>query len=399
MDIVVALEHRFDRTPDGSVWTQTTFQYPFWLRYLDVFDHVRVVARVRDVPSVPEDWKCASGPDVSFEAIPYYIGLWQYLLRSNQIAQAARKSIHEDDALIVRIPSQVASCMLPVLDKTGHPYGAEVVADPYDVFAPGSVRHPLRPFFRWLFPQRLRQQCLKACAVSYVTRAALQHRYPPAESAFSTYYSDVELPDAAFAPTSRGYQKEQTRFILIHVGTMSQLYKAQDVLIDAIAICLQEGLDLKLTLVGDGQYRTALEAQVQRLGLDSRVSFQGQLASGAAVRSQLQQSDLFVLPSHQEGLPRAMVEAMAQGLPCIGSTVGGIPELLPMEDMVPPGDAIALAQKIREIVTCPERMVQQSARNLEKAHEYQEEHLVERRLAFYRSVRDQTEAWLKLKKS
>ncbi|MEO1187019.1 MAG: glycosyltransferase, partial [Cyanobacteria bacterium J06636_27] len=97
---------------------------------------------------------------------------------------------------------------------------------------------------------------------------------------------------------------------------------------------------------------------------------------------------------HQEGLPRAMIEAMARGLPCIGSTVGGIPELLPSEDMVTPGDINALAQKIRQVVTNPERMASMSVRNLEKAKNYQDVVLQKRRIAFYSHVREKTQSWL-----
>jgi glycosyltransferase involved in cell wall biosynthesis len=92
-----------------------------------------------------------------------------------------------------------------------------------------------------------------------------------------------------------------------------------------------------------------------------------------------------------------MIEAMARSLPCIGSTVGGIPELLPSEDLVPPGDVVALASKIREVVTDSERMARMSARNLETAKEYRDEVLRERRNEFYRYVREMTEAWFKQK--
>jgi len=184
---------------------------------------------------------------------------------------------------------------------------------------------------------------------------------------------------------------------LITVGTQDQLYKAPDVLIDAVATCLEGGLDLKLVLVGDGKHRGELEAQAAKLNLGERVCFLGNLLAGEAVRTQFDRADLFVLPSHQEGLPRAMIEAMARALPCIGSTVGGIPELLPPEDIVPPGNVAALAGKIREVVSHPERMTRMSARNWEKAKDYREEVLRDRRIAFYRHVRDTTEAWLKQK--
>jgi glycosyltransferase involved in cell wall biosynthesis len=394
MKVVVALEHRFDRTPDGRVWTQTTFPYSFWTRYLQVFDSVRVVARVRDVPNVPSDWKEANGEGVSFAAIPYYIGPWQYLLKAWQVWRSARNAVNANDAVILRVASTIASPIQSMLRQTGRPYAVEVVADPYDVFAPGSVKHRLRPFFRRSSPRRLRRHCVQAAAAAYVTKEALQQRYPCPN--FSVGVSDVDLPERALVSSSRLPPQGGT-FNLIFVGTMAQLYKAPDVLINAVAACVQEGIDLKLTLIGDGKHRSELEARAKSLGLGERVSFLGQLCGGDAVMAQLDLADLFVLPSHQEGLPRAMVEAMARSLPCIGSTVGGIPELLPPEDMVPPGDATALANKIREVVTNPERMARMSARNLQKAKDYTDEVLSEQRNEFYRYVREMTEAWLKEK--
>jgi glycosyltransferase involved in cell wall biosynthesis len=121
--------------------------------------------------------------------------------------------------------------------------------------------------------------------------------------------------------------------------------------------------------------------------VDDRVAFRGQLTAGEAVRAELDRADLFVLPSRQEGLPRAMIEAMARALPCIGSTVGGIPELLPAEDMVPSNDVNALAQKIAEVISDPDRLRRMSARNLDKAKEYDDSAVRDRRRAFFRHVK------------
>ena len=394
MQVIVTLDYRFDRTPDGRVWTQTLFPYSFWWRYLQVFDSVCVVARVRDVPNVPSDSKEANGERVSFAAIPYYIGPWQYLLKAWQVWRSARNAVNANDAVILRVSSPITSPIQSMLRQTGRPYAVEVIADPYDLFAPGSVKHPLRPFFRWSSPRQQRRDCVQAAAAAYVTKEALQQRYPCPN--FSVGVSDVDLPERALVSSSR-LPRQGGTFNLIFVGTMAQLYKAPDVLIDAVAACVQEGIDLKLTLIGDGKHRSELEARAKSFSLGDRVSFLGQLSGGDAVIAQLDLADLFVLPSHQEGLPRAMVEAMARALPCIGSTVGGIPELLPPEDMIPPGDVAALAGKIRDVTTDPKRMARMSARNLEKAKEYRDEALREQRNEFYRYVREMTEAWLKEK--
>lgn len=395
MNLIVAIDHRFDRTPDGAMWTMTSFTHSFWTRYLTVFDHVRVVARVRQVSSVSPNRTRCDGEGVSFASVPYYLGPLQYLQRARQVKRAARDAIGPNDAVILRIQGQISSCIRPFLRRTGRPYGVEVVGDPYDAFAPGYVTHPLRPFLRWWLPRRMREQCAGACAAAYVTEHAIQQRYPPAPGAFSTHYSSIVLPDEALASAARSPQTKQRPLTLVTVGTMDNLSKGQDTLIEAVATCVQEGLDLHLVLIGGGKYQQQLETQASMLGLDGRIRFSGWLPAGEAVRAQLDQADLFVLPSRQEGVSRATIEAMARALPCIATTVGGTSELLPPEDMVPCGDTTTLAHKIREVATNPERLVHMSARNLEKAKEYREQVLSERWTAFYRYVRERTEAWLK----
>lgn len=395
MRLTVTLEHRFRTTPDGKLWSQTMFSHSFWQRYLEVFDHVNIIARVLPVGDVDSAWKPVDGKGVSYTPVPHYIGPQQYLHKARAVNRAVRRGLGRDDAVIMRVNSRLAVCLEPRLRREGRPYGVEVVNDPYDVFAPGSVHHPLRPFFRWLSPRQLRRLCANASAASYVTEKALQRLYPASAHAFTTHYSSIELPIGKISQNSRFFNVSQKRKRLINVGSMAQMYKAQDLLIDAVGICVREGLDLELTFVGDGRHRRELESRAENKGLGRRVRFLGQLSAGEAVLNALDKADLFVLPSHEEGLPRAMIEAMARGLPCIGSTVGGIPELLPPEDMVPPGDIKALATKIRDVISSPARMNRMSSRNLEKAGEYEEEVLAERRRRFYRALKERTETWLK----
>lgn len=395
MEVIVTCEQHFDRTPEGRVWTDGQLAYAFWARYLSVFDSVRVVARVRDTAVHPPGRQAASGPGVSFSAVPDYRGPEQYMLRLSSITAATAKAVQNRAAIILRVPGQMGSCVERHARKMRRPYAVEVVSDPYQILAPGVVSHPLRPFFRWSAARNLRRQCATACAAAYVTRQALQRRYTPGVEAFVTHYSSIELPKVAFADGPRTSMPGGAAR-LIFVGSLDQLYKAPDVLIDAAAICVRDGLNVELALVGSGRYQSMLEARA-KLALGGRVQFRGQLSTPEAVRAELDQAHLFVLASRVEGLPRAMIEAMARALPCIGSTVGGIPELLPAQDTVPPGDAPALARKIREVITNPARMAQMSARNLAEAREYSDAKLNSRRQAFYKHVRACNEAWLKRK--
>jgi len=407
MRLSLVTEHRFERTPDGAVWTATANAYAFWARYLAVFDEVNITARLREVSSTSEHSLRADGPGVGFSAVPYYIGPYQYAGRWLSIRRALRSAICEDDAVLMRVPSFLANCIEPILRRRGQPYGLEVVGDPYDGLGPGSIRHLLRPLLRISLPRQLRRQCDRAAGVAYVTERALQRRYPTrgvttgvsdaaipgttiggSERVFTTHYSSLSLAATPLPSPRSVFVGSAVR--LICVGSLEQFYKGHDVLLRAMGKCVAGGIDLQLTMVGNGRIRPQLETLAGKLGISGRCIFVGQLEHGAAVRAELDKADLFVLPSRTEGLPRALIEAMARGLPCISTEVGGIPELLPWEDLVPPGNVMALAAKIREVARSAVRREQMSQRNVAVARRYAEDVLQPRRAEFYRHIQAAT---------
>lgn len=392
MRVIVTSEHRFLRTPDGRIWTQTESRYPAFKSYLAVFDEALIVARVRDVQEMLPGTHQADGPGVSFRAWPYYVGPWQYVRRWPTLRRTAANTLGQNDAVIMR-PGQVANTLYPYIQRSRIPYGLLIVSDPADVFSPDAVRHPLRFFFRWWFIHNLRVQCARARAVAYVTTHALQRRYPPAPGAFTTSFSDVDLSEEQFTPHARQVNTVKKNYTLIGVGGLEQLYKGVDLLIQAVSQCRSAGVNVCMVWLGEGKHRREFEQQAAALGLQDFVRFRGQVMAGQEVTSELDQADLFVMPSRAEGLPRAMIEAMARGLPCIGSTVGGIPELLEEDDMFPPNRSDVLATKIAKVLGNPQRMQKMSLRNWEKAHEFQTAHMEQRKKVFYGKVREMTESW------
>lgn len=392
MRLFVSTEHRFVRLPDGRIYSESGGRgYAFWSRYLNAFDSVVVVARVSDADAPPRSGSLASGENVGFLRIPDYRGVTGLMQGYTRMKSAWREGMDSKSAFLLRIPGVLGTIMAQDVRCMGIPYGVEVVGDPASVFDSGSFNHPLRRFIRWKAVRSLRMECEGAIAASYVTKFSLQRLYPPSRDAFTTHYSSVELPEEAYVESPRSSGSVSRLPTLVAVGTMSQRYKGFDVLIDAVT---RIPVDVRLVLVGDGKHRQELEAQVANLGLGNSVKFTGHLPAGEPIRQVLDEADLFVLPSRTEGLPRAMVEAMARGLPCIGTNVGGIPELLPGEDMVPRDDPGSLARLIRRVLTEPDRMARMSARNLAVAREYHADILQRRRSEFYRELRRRTEEWL-----
>jgi phosphatidylinositol alpha-1,6-mannosyltransferase len=388
MRLVVTAEERLQRTPDGVVWSTGTFANGFWQRYRPVFDEVRVAARVLAVPAPAAGMTRVDGDGVSVWALPHYIGPAQFLRQRRALHAAIGAAAEPGDAVLVRAPSAIGTMLCAALARRGQPYGVEVVGDPQDVYAAGAVEHPLRPLFQRWFVTRLRRQCLGAAGAAYVTERSLQERYPVGPGAFTASYSSIELRPDAFVPVPREPATGVPR--LVTVGSLEQLYKGTDILIEAVAGLRRAGLPVTLTVVGDGRYRGMLTDLAARLLVSDLVTFAGTVPAGAGVRARLDDADLFVLPSRAEGLPKAVLEAMARGLPCVASTVGGNPELLPAEDLVAPGDPAALTATLSAVLRDPERQRTMAARNLARARDYTADRLVVRREAFYESLRDAT---------
>jgi glycosyltransferase involved in cell wall biosynthesis len=108
--------------------------------------------------------------------------------------------------------------------------------------------------------------------------------------------------------------------------------------------------DLRLRLVGDGAEREALARRAAALGVP--VEFTGTVPNGALPKL-LKEAAVFVLPSLYEGHPKALVEAMACGLPVIGSDVPGIAEVVRHREtgwLCPPGDPAALAEALAAVI-------------------------------------------------
>lgn len=141
----------------------------------------------------------------------------------------------------------------------------------------------------------------------------------------------------------------------LRVGTVGRLVpiKGQRHLIEAVGLVRRAGLDVRLTIVGEGPLERELVAQVEAAGLGDVVSLPGPTDRVAQV---LAGFDLFALPSISEAMPITLLEAAAAGLPLLVTTGGGGPTLLQAGAggwAVPPSDPAALAEKITLAASMP----------------------------------------------
>lgn len=390
MNAVISTEMRLIRdAATGYVYTTTAEPYSFWQRYLHVFERIRVVARIKKCATVSPTALRADGPRVEFVDLPYYVGPRAYLSCRREIREILGRLMAEPDAIILRVPSQIGIVASTILTRLHKPFGLEIVGDPWGAFGPGSSDHLLRTAFRYWFSFGLYRQCRRAGCTAYVTRSSLQRRFPPQRGRFTISYSSIELGSDALVDKPRIYSECSERRTIVTVASLEQPYKGIDLLLKALAQSVREGLDLRAVIVGDGRLRRELEHLTSELRLTGRVEFAGAVPRGKPVRDYLDSADLFVLPSRTEGLPRVIIEAMARGLPCIATRVGGLKELLEDGALVEPSVG-ALAERIRSFIHDPEQMSAASIRNLARAREYTESTLRPRRNAFYSAIREMT---------
>lgn len=131
--------------------------------------------------------------------------------------------------------------------------------------------------------------------------------------------------------------------------------KGQHVLLQALAEVLRRGIAVQLTLAGDGADRESLKTQARELRVAEAVRFAGATSHAETLRM-CAEADVFALASFAEGIPVALMEAMALGVPCVSTMVAGIPELIrDGQDgvLVPPGNADALTEALVRLASDP----------------------------------------------
>lgn len=384
MNLYFFTESRFDSV-NGEIWTSQGFSMALWQRYLGKFNHVYVAARLQNVSEHSSDnlFKLEV-KRVSVIGLPYYIGLVPYLKAKGSIKKIINSFIHPGDAYICRVPGNIGTIAAECLKKKGIPYGLEVVGDPWESLSPQAFESPFARILQVVAKRQLQKITHNASAALYVTNHILQGKYPVKEGVFTTGASNVILRDDCYSaePHKVVDREKNVQVRMLAVGTLAQLYKAPDVILKALAIVKSKGYNPFLTWFGDGRYRQPMIKMAEELGLKDNVNFVGAVKQDV-IRKEFEQTDLFVHASRAEGLPRAVIEAMAYGLPCIGSSVAGIPELLSPEAIVKPNDVDRLAEKMLRFVENKQFAQSEANKNWDESKKYHNDILTERRLSFY----------------
>ena len=201
----------------------------------------------------------------------------------------------------------------------------------------------------WRLDEKISRAAFVACISNYARAQAMLLSPPAAWDKLKIVHCGVD--PARYRPPAHPPGKH-----LLFVGRLASV-KGLPVLFEALAGLRARHPELRLTLVGDGPERAALEALSNNLGLSDVNHFLGYKSQGE-VAELLCQADVFVLPSFAEGVPVVLMEAMAARLPVVATAVGGVGELVQDGEsglIVPPGDVDALAHALEALLNDPAR--------------------------------------------
>lgn len=298
---------------------------------------------------------------------------WSVRKRKKIVEEAVSKA----DVAIIRLPSFMGLIAAKYCKKTGKPYIIEMVGCAWDSFWNHSQKGKLVAPFMLLFTKLAVKS---APYVTYVSEKFLQRRYPTKGKQLAC--SDVELGDINEQSYSVQLPKhEKETIVLGTVAPVNLKYKGQRYVIKGISKLKKQGYKIKYRLVGSGD-NGYLKKMGKKYGVLTEMEFLGSLPHDE-VFSFMRAIDIYIQPSLAESHGRVLIEAMSVGCPVIGSSTGGIPELVPPE-------CVFKRKNVRELTRILKRVIDEkcyglSQKSLERAKDFEREKLDRKRTEFYRA--------------
>ncbi len=230
--------------------------------------------------------------------------------------------------VILRLPSIIAYAAARVARSIEKKYLAESMCDGWEPYwYHGFTGKLIAPYMYW----KMKQTVKNANYAVYVTEHFLQERYPCLHK--SIHASNVmidKLDDAVlYNRISKIETMNKTRISIMTTADVDVVSKGHRYVLKAIKKLKKKNIYITYYLAGAGN-QDVIQKQAKKLGIEDSIVFLGRL-SMENVFHYLDIIDLYVHPSLQEGLPRAVIEAMSRACPCIGANTAGIPELLDKE--------------------------------------------------------------------
>ncbi len=373
---------------DGVYYSYGHFAYDLlWKRYLRYFDEITVCGRIAKLTDsdMKKSFSVSSGENVSFSGLPNLMS-FSGLKEINKAKKILTEQLSKADVAVIRLPSNLGYLACSIANKLGKKYMIEVVGCTWDDLwnigtKTGKIYAPLSFVLQ-------KHYVKKAQNVLYVSRRFLQKRYPNRH--FNMGCSDTNINVTDISVLERRIDRirainDEKEIRLGLIASLNVGYKGHDTAIYALKEILKRHKNVKLCFLGDGD-KTKWETLAQKCGVLSNVEFSGALPGGDPVLNWIDNIDIFVMPSLQETLGRALIEAMSRGCPAIGGAGTAVPEQLPDDCIHERKNYKELAEMICYMIENKNYTELCAVENYQRSKKYSEDILTARRDYFWSKV-------------
>lgn len=372
-------DHKYPIDSKGQVYYSSGFDKDFFERYFDIFDGFDVFGRLVDIGG-------AVATPIDLDSFPTKFTLIKSNKRLNMAYSLLKKDILDHDCVICRMPSLFGALAINICKRYKVPYIIEIVACTYDALAdsPSWKRRVMAYPAEIIYRMVLRNNPFNI----YVTKEFLQRKYPTTGSSIAI--SNVTLPGVEACVLTKRLDKigkfnPKGKIIIGTTSTLNVDFKGQKYVIKALPALVAAGFDVEYQLVGDGDGSWLLNI-ADELGVNERIKIIGRL-NHDDVFGWLDTIDLYVHPSSQEGLSRAIIEAMSRACPVVACDTGGIHELIDEPYIVPKKSVLSLGTAIKALLSGDMASVAQD--NFENSKEYVKDLLYKKRKDYYNNFMKQ----------
>ncbi len=381
---------------EGNLYTDANFNNRVWERYGNLCDELTVILRRENTVYNKDE---AEEKYNKFDVKKYkYVALEDLyrpvnnlfdLRKRRSVIETIESEVQKCDKIIIRSLGNIyTNTALMMARKYNKKYLVEVTGFVFESFWYHSLRGKLTAAY---YEDRYKKLMRDVPYAVYVTNEALQKRYPCRGKSIGC--SDVELMELKESILTQRETRIKEHHKTINLGTAAFLdvnWKGQKFVVEALAQLKKEGLEcFRYQLIGAGTGND-IKKLAEQLGVSEYVTIIGTLPHDQ-VFGWLDQIDIYIQPSFQEGLCRSIVEAMSRACPIICSDVGGNYELVSNQYLFKKGNSKELAAKLRKMVALDEQL-REAERSFEKAKKFDKYTLNEKRDAFYQMfVEDMTE--------
>lgn len=380
---------RLKQDTEGNWYTDPNFNDDVWKRYVDLADSLTILLRrerkiytkeyaLQKFNKVLDDSRIRIVPLVDFtESKLSMLNPFVY----KEIKRVIFAEVQKADKCFIRSGSHYTRVAYDACKKYHKPYLFEATGFAYESFSHHS-------FIGRIIANKVendyRLMARDAVQATYVTSEALQKRYPCA-SGKMIGVSNVQLSaldDSILTKRLKKIQNGQSSDTIV-LGTAAFLdvkWKGQYLVIKALAELKRQGYtNFRYELLGMGTGQELIKL-AESLGVKDEVKVIGAVPH-SKVFEWLDSLDIYIQPSFQEGLCRAIIEAMSRGLPVVCSNTGGNYELIDNDYIFDCGDYKKMSSLLIDI---QDHLSEQSKKNFEESKKYEKSMLDSRRKTFFR---------------